>query len=377
MRRTSLVSAVAMAWVGVVGVQLAHADVFTDGFEGSTLDPYWSTREESGSITLSSSGQVHSGTQAAQFNSTYNTGEKDIRLIHDYGQPMYGRVSVWLYDTGADVSSSNYLKLYLFDSEDNSLGGLGTADFDLGPGNGGEYQAGLPGTPGHTEPDRTQGWHLFEIEMLPDSATIWIDGTEVAAKSTGLSFQTLHLAMLGPTWRPAWVSYWDDFEADVVSASCSDGIIDAAEACDDGNADDGDGCSSTCTVEEGYACVGEPSMCGPDCNGNGIPDECDLDCGTASGPCDVLGCGQSQDNNVDGIPDECGACCGPQDCVQTTQAYCETSGKYRGDATTCATQENCAGIPTVSQWGLVVMTLVVLTAGTIVLVRRRSVERTV
>jgi hypothetical protein len=42
-----------------------------------------------------------------------------------------------------------------------------------------------------------------------------------------------------------------------------------------------------------------------DCNGNGIPDECDLDCGEPGGPCDVPGCGQSADCQPDGIPDEC------------------------------------------------------------------------
>ena len=40
-----------------------------------------------------------------------------------------------------------------------------------------------------------------------------------------------------------------------------------------------------------------------DCNGNGIPDECDLTC---AGDCDVYpGCGQSLDCQPDGIPDEC------------------------------------------------------------------------
>ena len=40
-----------------------------------------------------------------------------------------------------------------------------------------------------------------------------------------------------------------------------------------------------------------------DCNGNGIPDECDLTC---AGGCDVYpGCGQSLDCQPDGIPDEC------------------------------------------------------------------------
>ena len=40
-----------------------------------------------------------------------------------------------------------------------------------------------------------------------------------------------------------------------------DGIIWGDEECDDGNLDDGDGCSSTCTVEYGWDCTGEPSVC--------------------------------------------------------------------------------------------------------------------
>lgn len=42
-----------------------------------------------------------------------------------------------------------------------------------------------------------------------------------------------------------------------------------------------------------------------DCNNNGIPDACDLNCGAVGGPCSVPGCGQSSDCNTDGVPDEC------------------------------------------------------------------------
>jgi hypothetical protein len=61
----------------------------------------------------------------------------------------------------------------------------------------------------------------------------------------------------------------------------------------------------------------------PDCNDNMVPDECDVSSGT------------SPDDNEDGIPDEC------QD------------------------------IPTVSEWGLIVMTVLAMAAGTVVLGRRR------
>jgi hypothetical protein len=73
-----------------------------------------------------------------------------------------------------------------------------------------------------------------------------------------------------------------------------------------------------------------------DCNHNGIQDDCDLNCGSADGRCDVAGCGLSVDENDNGVPDECEP-----------------------------------PIPTISQWGLAVMMLLLLVGGTIVITRRR------
>jgi cysteine-rich repeat protein len=58
---------------------------------------------------------------------------------------------------------------------------------------------------------------------------------------------------------------------------CGDGVIDAAESCDDMNNTDGDGCDSTCLVEAGFACMTEPSVCSTTC-GDGVSggsEECD------------------------------------------------------------------------------------------------------
>ncbi len=59
---------------------------------------------------------------------------------------------------------------------------------------------------------------------------------------------------------------------------CGNGVKEAAEACDDGALVNGDGCSSTCTVESGFACTGTaPSVCDGIC-GDGIikgSEECD------------------------------------------------------------------------------------------------------
>ncbi|MBT9556083.1 MAG: hypothetical protein IV100_08650 [Myxococcales bacterium] len=42
---------------------------------------------------------------------------------------------------------------------------------------------------------------------------------------------------------------------------CGDGKVELGEDCDDGDADDGDGCAKSCIVEAGYTCTGDPSVC--------------------------------------------------------------------------------------------------------------------
>ena len=79
---------------------------------------------------------------------------------------------------------------------------------------------------------------------------------------------------------------------------CGNGIVQAGEACDDGNATDGDGCSSTCVVEGGYTCT-------PTTVGSG-PSVCTLDpvCGDGT----VAGTEICDDGNVVS-GDGCSATC--------------------------------------------------------------------
>ncbi|MEZ4270367.1 MAG: hypothetical protein R3C68_02675 [Myxococcota bacterium] len=42
---------------------------------------------------------------------------------------------------------------------------------------------------------------------------------------------------------------------------CGDGLVEPVEACDDGGTLDGDGCSSTCMLEDGWTCLHAPSEC--------------------------------------------------------------------------------------------------------------------
>jgi cysteine-rich repeat protein len=42
---------------------------------------------------------------------------------------------------------------------------------------------------------------------------------------------------------------------------CGNGQIQAGETCDDGNTNNGDGCNSTCSIQLGWTCNGQPSLC--------------------------------------------------------------------------------------------------------------------
>ncbi|MBN1585727.1 hypothetical protein JW899_05185 [Candidatus Uhrbacteria bacterium] len=65
-------------------------------------------------------------------------------------------------------------------------------------------------------------------------------------------------------------------------SGCGDGFLEDGEECDDGGTANGDGCSSSCAVEDGWWCEGEPSECGycgdDSCGGGEDCLSCPTDC---------------------------------------------------------------------------------------------------
>ncbi len=116
-----------------------------------------------------------------------------------------------------------------------------------------------------------------------------------------------------------------------------------------------------------------PDECEPDCNGNGVPDDCDVD------------------SDGDGVIDGCDGC--PFDVNKTSPGVCGCNSSPQEDADddddgflNCV--DTCAGvddavfggceadeIPTMSAWGLVVMTLFLLVIGKVCFGRRSTSER--
>ncbi len=106
-----------------------------------------------------------------------------------------------------------------------------------------------------------------------------------------------------------------------------------------------------------------------DCNENGEPDICDIDCDAPGCDPGLLRagsrCGESEDCNNNWIPDECEL--EAYDCNDNgLPDDCDIANQTSIDANHDGIPDECqSGMPTVSEWGLVVFALLILTAGTL------------
>lgn len=71
------------------------------------------------------------------------------------------------------------------------------------------------------------------------------------------------------TVEPGWSCLPGEMGGPSRCFECGDGNIGGTEVCDDSNRSAGDGCSPMCTVEEGWNCSGNPSVCAAIC-GDGL-----------------------------------------------------------------------------------------------------------
>lgn len=110
-------------------------------------------------------------------------------------------------------------------------------------------------------------YKLFQLETNPCAGeavcAAELDNTIPESANDSLTFDVL-------PGQPVFLAYdvrvADETTEFSLSVSCRDavcgnGFIELDEECDDGNASAGDGCSSTCTKENGFVCNGEPSIC--------------------------------------------------------------------------------------------------------------------
>jgi cysteine-rich repeat protein len=118
---------------------------------------------------------------------------------------------------------------------------------------------------------------------------------------------------------------------------CGDGVVDPGEECDDNNTISGDGCSTMCLVEDGFACEipGEPCheiTCGDEvAEGN---EECD----PPGGACDFNMDGNIDDGKCD---DQCQCRALPAGCLDAVKNGNETDVDCGGSCPRCGDGDNC------------------------------------
>lgn len=112
---------------------------------------------------------------------------------------------------------------------------------------------------------------------------------------------------------------------------CGNGVIDGTEECDDGDTTDGDGCSSTCTIETGWDCESsEPSNC--------YQCDYDLTC-DATENCLCSDCENKKDGCDNGYMCQAGSCV-VMTSIESCKSYCFYLG-YDDVASGCT--NNCGG----------------------------------
>jgi len=184
---------------------------FIDNFEGPLDTSFWSTDPRSGYVVCPSSTRNHTGSHSLELVTTDTGLDKNVLVYHQFPAPTYGTLSVWVYDTGADIYSGNYISLLTTLGDQGYAANIGTADYDLGPGgNGSTYACNARGNFFWSTVDRTQGWHLFSIVFLPEALTLRIDNSVVYSGPGGQQFDRVMLGLGGPSWRPAWTAQFDD-----------------------------------------------------------------------------------------------------------------------------------------------------------------------
>lgn len=134
------------------------------------------------------------------------------------------------------------------------------------------------------------------------------------------------------------------------TAACGDGTIAQFEQCDDGNGSLGDGCDTSCTVEAGFQCVGQPSQCAPTC-GDGVlvgTESCDDDNVTSGDGCSSA-CGVESGFQCVGSPSVCQPACG--DGLIVGGEGCDDTNALPGDgcSASCSPEAGfqCNGSPSV------------------------------
>jgi len=180
--------------------------------------------------------------------------------------------------------------------------------------------------------------------------------------------------------------------SDCGATFCGDGCCGSGESSCTCPSDCAGTCCGNGTCEGGETRCSCPSDCGATfcgdgcCGGGETCLSCQNDCGSCGPVCGNGSC-ESGENRCT-CPSDCGGFCGDGTCCPGETCNCPADcggscgdGACNCDESCCTCPQDCQGlcsdgicIPTMSEWGLLVMAVLVLTAGTVVVMRRRTVS---
>ncbi len=186
---------------------IVAADVVIDGFEGSTLNSFWTPDATNvySSYSLSTD-RPRTGTQSLKytFDSTTLGGKvPKFYMTHLFSTPVQGTFSVWLYDGLAKMNGG----LYVANSSNWAEVGVGYGTWGLGDY---AYRVGNANT---SLGQQTLGWHHLEVSVTDAGSTYRFDGATVGNTDPLTSVSTLYLATLisNDMAHPSYTVYFDDF----------------------------------------------------------------------------------------------------------------------------------------------------------------------
>ncbi len=166
----------------------------------------WQTLDSRGTYTEFTAEQAHDGAKSFV---TRGTGDKKSWIFKKFDQALYGKVSVWFYDTMGAYGRESYQQVNIwapFDDVANqpTISGIGTQ------GGASTYSVRTPGN-GYmkTEVSRSEGWHEFTFDLTSGTKAVFaIDGVQVY-ETTELT--AIGALQMGDIWSTSGaVAYYDD-----------------------------------------------------------------------------------------------------------------------------------------------------------------------
>jgi uncharacterized delta-60 repeat protein len=211
----------------------------------------------------------------------------------------------------------------------------------------------------------TNTWSFVVGTYDGSNIKLYLNGSLVSTTpySTPINQSTAPLTIGGDSNWDLWYGYVDEvrvydraltqaeIQADHSYMSiCGDGTVAASEACDDGDTNNGDGCSSTCQVEPGYVCNGSPSICQLTCGDGTIEtgEQCD-DGNRSNGDGCSSTCRIESGYVCNGSPSSCQLACGDDTVESDLGEQCDDGNTNNGDgcSSTCQAESGyeCHGSP--------------------------------